>query len=202
MLYYSGDKKIFHIHIPRTAGRYIKEIFISNFYEVTFANYSYRFYGIEIPHLHYPLYNFLEDVEDSPHFAIVRNPYDRFKSHIKKIIKANHFDKTIVESMKDKNFLRSFLDNEKYKSMYQSNVLRNQIEFISPKTKIYKFENGFGINYIDWMNENFNLNLKNFSVSYQKSGEENKNSEIIFDSSIEKTIREYYSEDYEYFNYD
>ena len=83
MLYSLGSKKIFHVHIPRTAGRYIKEIFLSNSYEVTFANYNYRFYGIEIPHLHYPLYNCLEYVEDSPQFAVVRNPFDRFKSHIK-----------------------------------------------------------------------------------------------------------------------
>lgn len=203
MLYCNGNKCLFHIHIPRNGGRFIREVFSKNSFNFYFASYDQKFQGIEIPHLHYPLYLNLERVEESDHFAVVRNPFDRFKSSMQLMIRSSGYSEEIYEIMKDKDWLFSFLDMEKNTNSYYTNQLRNQKEFISEKTKIWRFENGLGDDFINWLNQNFDLQLvqKEYNVNYHIGIAETLPIKKQIDPSVEELIKEYYEEDYEYFNY-
>ncbi len=204
MLYCNDKKSIFHIHIPRTGGRYIRTIFTENYFDFYFADFSKTYNGVEIPHLHYPLYNNLEKVEESPHFAIVRDPFEKFKSVIQLTIKKNSYPKEIYEYIKNKDWLLKFLDYSVNVESYRTNFFRPQSDFISPKTKIYKFENGFGPELPKWINNNFDLNIdeKIYEKNYDQTIIELTPNEKEIDPCVKDTIKEYYAEDYEKFNYE
>lgn len=78
------NDQLFYIHIPRTGGRFFKDMLRDNVEVPKFELQVVNFYkGIQPFHLHYPLYNEYFGVEDMDHFTIVRNPFDRFKSALK-----------------------------------------------------------------------------------------------------------------------
>lgn len=208
MLYCNDRTNIFHVHIPRTAGRYIKSLFVENKFDCYFWNYNDTYKGIEVPHLHYPLYNVLEDVEECPHhFTIVRNPYQRFKSLMDLIIVGRQYPDEIYSVLKDKDWLFNFLENEKDISLYKCNSFTSQVDFVSERTKIYKMEDGINKNFVNWINQIFSLDLKNLKIDYDIGGVEpiliNSSTKPSdkFDPIIEEYIKEYYEEDYKKFNY-
>lgn len=211
MLYCKENEDcIFHIHIPRTAGRFIKELFSYNCYKVYHTSFSTRVEGIECPHLHYPLYNLLEGVEESKNFTIVRDPFEKFKSSIKLIIKARNYGDQIYRYLRDESWLVDFLNYERsVGGCYIGNFFRPQNEFISEKTFIYKYENGIDENFIKWVKTSMGLDLKYAKLNYPKGPVEEikdpKNfSEIecLIDDKVKKIIKNYYRKDYEIFNYD
>lgn len=208
MLYFKDEISIFQIHIPRTAGRYIKKLFIDNEFDCYFWDYTQTYEGIEIPHLHYPLYNILEDVEECDnHFTVVRNPYDRFKSLMDLIIVGREYPDEIFDLVKNKDWLFQFIDNEKNVNLYKVNGFPQQVDFISEKTRVYKMEDGMNENFVNWINQNFKLDLKDLNIEYTISDNEDKiiNMDIRpsdrFDPIVEKFIKEYYEKDYIKFNY-
>ena len=206
MLYQKENKSIFHIHIPRTAGRYIKNIFLDNEFTGKYLYYDMYYRGIEVPHLHYPLYNDLPHVEDSNHFTVVRHPFERFKSAMQLLIRAKDYPIQLYDKLKDKDWFFNFLNHSRDRKQYHQNHFRKQSDFISTRTHVYKFEDGLGIEFIDWLNDRLNLDLKRIEYRYETFhpltviGEELPNKKDI-DPIVEDYIREYYQEDYENFKY-
>jgi hypothetical protein len=201
MLYCSNNKNIYHIHIPRTGGRYVRNIFSENLFNVYHNNFGILVNGIEAPHLHYPLYNLLDDVENAEHFAVVRDPFEKFKSTIQLVINGRQYPSEVYNLIRDKDWLFGFLNYEKEVGLYAPNAFRPQCEFISKHTKIYKFENGLNENIIKWLNNSFDIHLKNKNFSYPKSPAEMLKNTSKIDNSIKPLIQEYYAKDYEVFNY-
>jgi len=201
MLYCNNNKNIFHIHIPRTGGRYVRDIFIQNSYNVYHNNFEILVNGIEAPHLHYPLYNLLEGVESAEHFTVVRDPFERFKSSMQLVIKGRQYPLEVYDCIKDKDWLFGFLDYERDIGFYKTNLFRPQYEFISNYTKIYKFEDGLNENIIKWLNNTLTIDLENKYFSYFKGSHEILKNPSKIDNSIKPLIQEYYAKDYEVFNY-
>ena len=217
ILYKDGKKKIFFIHIPRTAGRYIRELFLKNGYETSHdqwppdeqwvfqkqivASKKYLKCGIDIAHLHYPLYDLLP-IKNLPIFAIIRNPFDRIKrslaeelikeeSHLKFPLKEEHFYQRIEERRKDLS--------------YRTNWYRPQCEFLSPNTKLWKFDWGFKDQFCKWLNVTFDLNVvpAKINLDYGKSPMDT----LLIPSHMEKCledlkpfVKKYYHQDYKLFN--
>ena len=79
MLIEKEQTKIYHIHVPRTGGRYISNLFDNNGYKVYFEQ-SRNFYKNSIIEelLTYPYYETLYNFEDIPTFIVIRNPIDIF----------------------------------------------------------------------------------------------------------------------------
>lgn len=209
MLYYKLDKSLFHVHIPRTAGRYIKSLFVNNGFDCYFWQYSETYKGIEIPHLQYPAYNILEGVEECDnHFTVVRNPYDRFKSIMDLIIVGREYPDEIFNLLKNKDWLFQFIDNEKDGNSYKHSSFVSQVNFLSEKTKIYKIEDGINQKFVNWINENFLLDLENLDIVYEIGGVEptlinlNIKPSDKFDPIVKEFIKEYYENDYAKFNYE
>ena len=205
MLYSNEKNRIFHIHIPRTAGKYIKNIFFENKFHGSYMYYNEYYKGIEVPHLHYPLYNHLPDVRKSDHFTVVRHPFERFKSAIQVIIKAKDYPMEVYDKLKDKDWLFSFLEHSRNYKHYHQNHFRRQIDFISPKAHVYRFEDGFGVEFIDWINDKFNIELErvhyDYEIFHKRSRLESLVNKAEIDPVVEDHIRDYYSGDYENLKY-
>ncbi len=202
-LFVKGDIKAFHIHIPRTGGRYIKEVLKNNQYDLYHTDYEQSIYGISIMHLHHPLYNMLEDVSTSEHFAIVRDPFKRFASAAHCMINEWYLDMEddVISSLETKDGLNHFIEYHAITKRYNSNWMRPQHEFLSEKTNIYKFEDGITKNFIEWYNNKFNDNLEVKEYSYYGDPAELKENKIKENKKIESLIKDYYSKDYEVLGY-
>ena len=78
--YPNPTKRFLFVHIPRTAGRFLEENILNHGFEPEQVIWK-SVDGIEIAHFHAELYQkHFDDLSNIPHFAIVRNPIDRFIS--------------------------------------------------------------------------------------------------------------------------
>ena len=211
IVYKNGKKKIFFIHIPRNAGRYIRQLFLKNGYETSHYQWApdpaildskkYHKCGIEIAHLHYPLYDLLP-IKNLPIFTIIRNPFDRIKRFLaQELIKE---ESNLKFPLKEEHFYHGIEKHRQYLS-YHSNLYRPQHEFLAPNTKLWKFDWGFKDQFCKWLNVTFDLNVvsSKINLDYGKSTMDT----LLIPSHIEKCledlkpfIKKYYHQDYKLFN--
>lgn len=217
MLIYNKTTKssVYFIHIPRTGGRFIREIFKSdNNYQMLFHTYNRTYKNQQVPHLIYPDYLDLDkfamkydkkinfytkiDIKNTPHFTIVRNPFDKFKSEIKSNLK----------NQDDINFLIQYDKNKLIKLLNEnianttSNWFISQSSFISPQTKIWKYENGIGVEFVKWIKNEFNFDIKNINVEYEMFPYDWTNVNLDPLEEIRPIIEEIYKDDYIKFGYE
>ena len=150
---HSSGKRVFFAHIPRTAGRFVEanlskndmkwdDVYLDNGKGImSIVN------GFEIAHYHRDYYEKYLDVKDIPHFSIVRNPIDRFIS-ASIYIKRFCGDKA-QEGVEDKNSFLYVLKSIPYRQSI--NWYRPQIDFLRSDTHIWKFEDGFGEDFVSWL---------------------------------------------------
>ena len=163
-------KRFLFIHIPRTAGRFLEENFKYNGFQDEYEIWN-SIDGIEVAHFHRELYEKYLDVKGIPHITIVRNPIDRFFS-------ASIFLKRIYgecqEEMEDVMMFYSMLDN--FPLSQGINWFRSQLDFISEETNVWKFEDGFGIDFNNWMSQILGVEFQVKDVPYKEltTNESNK----------------------------
>lgn len=202
-LFSKENKKIYFIHIPRTSGRFIKELFVNNGFESKFHETSLEnTIGSIIPtHLHYPNYNYYLGVSEVPHFTIIRNPIDKIWSALDLVYKM-HSPKNFFKNLEDRSWFFNYIDFERSINSYHNNWFMPQVHFTSHKTHIYKYEDGIGENFFFWIKDNFSISIKDVQVNYYKIKEENeypKKYEIT--EKIKNNIIDYYIEDFKKFEY-
>ena len=167
--HFSGKRFLF-IHIPRTAGRFLEENFKYNGFQVEYNIWN-SIDGIEVAHFHRELYEKYLDVKGIPHITIVRNPIDRFFS-------ASIFLKRIYgecqEEMEDTMMFYSMLDN--FPLSEGINWFRSQLDFISEETNVWRFEDGFGMDFNNWMSQILGVEFQVKDVPYKEltTNESNK----------------------------
>lgn len=211
-LIYNETKNIFHVHIPRTGGRYIRDTFIMNNFKIKYHKFSDHIEYIsgdiehkkEIPHLEYPFYNLLPGVLGTLKFTIVRNPYDRFISLINcgydiKKEELNDFYNYLNSKSNFDKFINDSFD--KKSNYYYSNHFLPQTKYINPFVKIYKYENGLNEYFADWMKKNFNIKLNSYKINKNKYTERINYDVNILPKNLKSYIAEYYFDDFLVFNY-
>ena len=163
-------KRFLFIHIPRTAGRFLEENFKYNGFQDEYEIWN-SIDGIEVAHFHRELYEKYLDVKGIPHITIVRNPIDRFFS-------ASIFLKRIYgecqEEMEDVMMFYSMLDN--FPLSQGINWFRSQRDFISEETNVWRFEEGFGMDFNNWMSQILGVEFQVKDVPYKEltTNESNK----------------------------
>ena len=187
------ETKRFHfIHIPRTAGRFIDAVIEDNNFTLE-HNTAGTIEGSDIIHLHRELYEKYLNVEGIPHIAVIRNPIDRF-------ISASMFFKRmygddIQEAMEDPIMFHSMLDN--FPLTEAVNWFRPQMDFLTDDTNIWKFEDGFGSDFDEWVSEIVGVEYTTKDVPYDKlSTDETKKLEKT--DKLVNNIMSLYRKDYEY----
>jgi len=168
-----SGKRFFFIHIPRTAGRFIELNLKAEGWEWENVNEDIKLTrllnlngppamydsveGIEIAHFHKELYKNYFDIKDIPHIAIIRNPIDRFISSSVWLNRHRHATQQQIENSFS-SALSSLLDDPNFPESI--NWFRSQIDFISDKTHIWKFEDGIGNKFSNWISNIVDVNIK------------------------------------------
>ena len=153
-------KRFFFIHIPRTAGRFFEQnlLKVNNFVWDDKVNIDRQYksiHGVELAHFHREYYEKYLDVEGIPHITIVRNPIDRFISC--SIFLRKLYGDDIDEMLEDEMYFYSMIQN--YPLSQSVNWFRSQLDFISDKTHIWKFENGFGDDFAKWVSHIVDMDI-------------------------------------------
>ena len=152
-------KRFFFIHIPRTAGRFFEQnlLKVNNFVWDDKVNIDRQYKsidGVELAHFHREYYEKYLDVEGIPHITIVRNPIDRF---ISCTIFLSEIYGDLEDMMDDPMMFHSILQNAPLSQAV--NWFRPQLDFISDKTHIWKFENGFGDDFAKWVSHIVDMDI-------------------------------------------
>ena len=162
--YPNPTKRFLFVHIPRTAGRFLEENFKENGFEAEQILWK-SVDGIEIAHFHNELYlKHFDDLGNIPHFTIVRNPIDRFISC--SIFLTRMYGEDIQEAMEDPIMFGSMLQN--FPLTQAVNWFRPQIDFLTDETNIWKFEDGFGSDFDEWMSEILGVDYTTKDVTYNE----------------------------------
>ena len=191
-------KKIFFTHIPRTAGRFVEANLSLNGFEwvekhldtgrgtMSIVN------GIEVTHYHREHYQkYLNIEEDTPQFAIVRNPIDRFMSASWYFKRYGDF---IQRDLEDPQMFRSIFYGIPFE--ITRHWYRPQVDFLTNQTHIWRFENKIGEEFISWLSRIVGVKLKLYNdVDYLKVSDEGN--KLKRTQLLENNIREVYKEDFE-----
>jgi len=162
--YPNPTKRFLFVHIPRTAGRFLEENFKENGFEPEQILWK-SVDGIEVAHFHNELYlKHFDDLGSIPHFTIVRNPIDRFMSC--SIFLTRMYGEDIQEMMEDPMMFSSMLEN--FPLTQAVNWFRPQMDFITDDTNIWKFEDGFGSDFDEWLSEVLGVEYSTKDVPYEK----------------------------------
>ena len=176
-------KRFLFIHIPRTAGRFLEENFVENGFEAEQIIWK-SVDGIEVAHFHNELYiKHFDDLGSIPHFTIVRNPIDRFFSC--SIFLKRMYGNDIQEAMEDPVMFHSMLEN--FPLTQAVNWFRPQVDFLTDDTNIWKFEDGFGEDFSEWLSEivGAKIEIKELTKDYTRN------------NVGQKLILEYFEKDHE-----
>jgi hypothetical protein len=188
-----GERKLLFIHIPKTAGTSVKSK-IKRSVNIAF-NFEFK---NELPcppqHFHYELLQRLGITElTNESFAIVRDPLARFiseYSYRKKVDRKFRYIDLLTFSF----FIQKSFAKNKY---LFSNHMRPQIEFLGPKTRIFKVEDG--------LEEVFKYYPHFFEESTaHRDGQRSNmsNSECIYvDDVTVEIVKKIYKEDFLEFGY-
>ena len=194
-LFNNKERNIYFIHIPRTAGRYISTAFLNSGFDIFFDEGKVD--GYEVMHLWYPLYTQLP-IHDALHFTVVRNPLDRFKSAAKGLIVNCNLDKDYFSRVDfvydDLCDIISYAMRRRKSAWYTC-----QFNFVTDKTLIWKYEDGFGKDFKKWIWNNMRVRLNLKDIGYE--GSEWEKMDISFSPEVEEMVKEYYQVDYKTFNY-
>tara|TARA_B100001996_G_scaffold32907_1_gene24781 strand:- start:72 stop:701 length:630 start_codon:yes stop_codon:yes gene_type:complete len=157
-------KRFLFVHIPRTAGRFFESNLKENRFELEQEKIWESVDGIELAHFHRELYEKHLDVNGIPHIAIIRNPIDRFfgaSSFLKRM-----YGEDIQEAMEDPMMFSMMLAN--FPLSEAVNWYRPQVDFISDKTQVWRFEDGFKEEFGEWVSTVLGIPFTVEDVPYKK----------------------------------
>ena len=153
---HTSGKRFLFVHIPRTGGRFIEVNLEKNGWEVEpidqygIPHYQHSFIDdCEIAHFHRDLYEKYCDIEGIEQIAVVRNPVDKFFSASTYLITV--YGKEIQEKLEDYDEMVSIIEN--FPMSETLSWWRPQVDFVTDTTHIWKFEDGLGTDFGDWLGE-------------------------------------------------
>lgn len=194
-------KPVYFIHIPRTGGRFLRELLSVNNYTLNFYFFD-KYLNKEIPHLYYPYYNKFNNYGCNIfQFSIVRNPVDRFMSMFSaSLIKDNlNIDTDII--LNNKKLLYEYIQKQITTTNYHTNWFLPQYFFINSKCKIWKYENGLGLNFFKWLKKELKISINEKNIFNNYSVEYDDYKKIKINKKTSKYIKEFYKYDYKLLNY-
>jgi hypothetical protein len=191
-------KKVFFAHIPRTAGRFVEANLLANGFDWgdshldTGLGVMSVVNGVEIAHYHREYYQEYLNVENIPHFSIVRSPITRFISG--SLYLKRTYGQDIQSIMEDPIMFSSMIQNLPFKESW--NWYRPQVDFLTNKTHVWKFEDKIGDEFVSWLSGIIELDLKfDDNIVYPKSSDEGN--KLKKSPQLELNIRSAYKKDFE-----
>ena len=160
---HSSGKRFLFIHIPRTGGRFIETNLELNNWELEPIDYRGISHGnwaliddCEVAHFHKPLHEKYCDIKNIPHICVVRNPIDRFISA--SIYLTEAYGSNIQEAAEDQSQLNDMI--KEFPMPESFNWFRQQNDFLSEKTNIWRYEDGLASKFSKWMSSLIGIDIK------------------------------------------
>ena len=151
--------------------------------------------GVEFSHTHYPIYRRWKSIKDIPSITVVRNPIDRFFSA------SGGMEEGLQSSLENwtefNNILQKYKHTKPRALIY--NWWRPQYEFISPHTKIWKYEDGFGKDFCKWIKDILPIEFSLTTQKYEKYTYDM--SKLIKTQPLIDNIKKFYHQDFKDFDY-
>ena len=195
-----SEKRFLFIHIPRTGGRFIEANLESKEWRCEPIDYC----GIphfndsfiddcEIKHFPKKLYEKYFNVEGIPQVTVIRDPIDRFFSA--SIYLTQAYGPNIQQSAEDESQLHSMIAD--FPMPESLGWFRQQIDYLSEKTHIWKFENGLGRRFSKWLSEIVGMDIKmNAFTKYPMSRHE-RTTQLKRTDKLIDNIKKIYTKDIE-----
>lgn len=152
MLYDNVHRRVLHIHIPRTGGRTVSELLRANDYTMCDRHQTNkRLFDDDMEFLHATEKNYRTIYgNDVISIAVVRNPLDRFISASRmlkpKLLRVEEWTEEYFESL----FLRA----------NATQWIRRQADFITAETRLWKYEDGLGKEFCEWLREECKIEIE------------------------------------------
>ena len=201
---------IYYIHIPKTAGTSIEQIFYKYGYFVG-SGYFYKNKGMlsflkktkysDISPWHIPIKHLSKelkaDISKKIKFAVVRNPYSRIISDFKFWNK--YFEDRKRKKPKSLSNINTFIDEFRDDPLAFDCHFTPMTEYVDNSTHILKFEN---------LSEEFKVFVRIFGLIVNPSDidkvkvNSTKKTNLEFNLSSKKFIKEHYKDDFLRFGYD
>lgn len=199
-------RNILFIHVPKTGGSTIEEVFRSSGYQVmyldgkmgpTAPNY---FRKCAPQHMNAEMleHTFRLDRFDLA-FLVARNPLARFKSrYVWSHRKQTSIKPEISEEWVEKQF-REFSTNR----FVGGNHVRPQVDFLTPGCDVYNFEMGMQ-EILDDLDMRFNFGLEKEIPRVREGSNVSQMSskDVIVSPRVERRVKEFYADDYIRFGYE
>jgi len=146
-------------------------------------------------HLHLKLLKELPEYKSSPKFTVVRNPVDRFISMMTADFSLhNHLNKKLIVS--DLKVFKIYLKDTPIYRAYFTNWFKPQYEFIGRDCKIWRYEDGFGKSFHDFLYKEFNIVLKVKKQKIIAATKYDNNKTLKLKPEFIKEVKKFYRKDY------
>lgn len=222
MILTDGKTEVCFLHIPRTGGRYVTNLLTNSGYDYVnnFPGSGYRtiyWRGKELLHLNLEEERRLAKLcgRELPNnrFTIVRNPVDKFLSFSAMFESFIRLAGISWKEMEDPTILKQIMEQFGFvrgkpgqqqemffglRSMGNNSCV-DQRHFIDDSVKIWKFENGLGKLFVEWLNDEMRLSIKNSEVSYPKRSFDYHKRE--FSDKLIENLSNYFQNELQYFKY-
>ena len=201
-----SGKRLLFIHIPRTAGRFVEWNLVEQGWEwddkVGIDNMYKSVDGIELAHFHKEFYEKYLDVKDIPHVSIIRNPIDRFISS--SIWLTRLYGDDIQPAMEDPMMFSSMIYN--FPAPESLNWYRPQVDFLSDKTHVWRFEDGIGDEFSSWISGIVGVDIKMDKdlkyLKHPKMREDSPDSRVKKTDALIDNLKVFYRKDFSRFYQD
>ena len=196
---HKSGKRFLFVHIPRTGGRFIEVNLEKNGWEVEPIDY----YGIphyqhsfiddcEIAHFHRELYEKHCEIEGLEQIAVIRNPIDKFFSASTYLVTV--YGQEVKERLEDYDEMVSIIKN--FPMAETLSWWKPQVEFLTEKTHLWKFEKGLGTDFGDWVSDKLGVPFEidpymNYATNDYEGFKLDKSDKLI------QNIRKFCSQDIE-----
>jgi hypothetical protein len=201
-IFIKGNKSALYVHVPKTGGRYIEQIFLLNGFEVyNFDEGPAKLWELKrctSQHFHAELLRQTLRVDQFDFvFMTVRHPISRFKSEYcySQREHTNDIDR----------WGRQILGTFREDSFVHDNHIRPQHEFFLPEAAIFKQENGYDDRWISEIETKLDLQMSirsapRFNDSLDLVGR--RSSELVIAQDLVTLLEEFYAEDFQMFGYE
>lgn len=194
-----GDQKILFVHIPKTGGTYVEDLFRANGFQVDFwkPNRLKPVEAISPQHYHAAILAQIFDLSAFDYiFTCVRAPFDRLVSEYKMRCPNGEqaFDRWADETLKTAINDPSYLDNH----------LRPQSQYLLPNIGIYRQENGFGEQFAATVAQKAGIELKVKSVPRRRDNRAWREAQtnLTLAPDTQKLFDALYQSDFDHLGYD
>ncbi|MGL3827326.1 sulfotransferase family 2 domain-containing protein [Candidatus Pelagibacter communis] len=209
-LFFTQQKKILYIHIPKNGGLAITGALAKHGYSYLGQKYPENNGKVSPAHLTSEEINTIlkhNNINVDFEFTVVRNPYTKLESEyfyqFGSIFKISEWNIKTFYKFKMfsgfNNFIKKELNIANNNLEYKLNHFKPQVKFLTNKTKVYKYENKFK----DLKNDlqDYGINFEIGEKQYTR-GRLSKIFKIKWEKSTIQMVNEFYKDDFETFGYE